>query len=82
MGGRFVRGCFMPVEGIPRYPVNIRLRQPQNRPGRCRKVKKTRKADRRIATSRSSSSRPSHCTGEQNKTVSQILVNLHTGHFH
>lgn len=31
------------------------------------KSEKTRKADRRIATSRLSSPRPSHCTGEQNR---------------
>jgi len=50
MCGRFVRGCFMPVEGIPRYPVNIRFRQPQNRSGRCAKarehVKLTRESRR------------------------------------
>lgn len=36
---------------------------------------KTRKAERRIATSRQSCPRPIHCTGIQNKTASEFLVN-------
>jgi hypothetical protein len=82
MGGPFVRRCFMPEEGIPLAPSERTAGTAPEPLWTLWKSEKTRKAERRIAASRLSSPRPSHCTGLQNKIVSQILVDLHTGHFH